>query len=253
MVNETVAVQELPEPVQKEGFFKKGETAKEYQERITPLVQKAQSVALAKQAENKLLKQRIANIEHLQEGVIPIEEYQKLEEDLSEIKQELKNEKRDSQFHRNWALETQQKLDEQEKSFSQKIAEAVKTATESLQELYDSLLDKYHSIKRKFDKLSADYDILSDSYDEIRDKYNRLKESSSNIEQMKYDWELMYVMLDNRGLSEKFRKCRDAHINGYTSMEERLEFGKQKSEQHNRQRQISGRENTKAHNQFNSR
>lgn len=239
MVNETVAIQELPEPVEKEGFFKKGETAKEYQERIAPLVQKAQSVALAKQAENKLLKQRIANIEHLQEGVVPAEDYQKLEQDLSEIKQELKREKRDSQFHRNWAIETQQKLDEQERSFPQKITEAVKKATESLQELYDSLLDKYHILKRKFDKLSADYDILSDSYDEIRDKYNRLQESSSNIEQMKYDWELMYVMLDNRGLSEKFKKCRDAHLNGYTSMEEQLEFGKQKSNQHNQQRQIS--------------
>lgn len=177
--------------------------------------------------------------------MVPVEEYQKLEEDLSEIKQELKNEKRDSQFHRSWALETQQKLDEQERSFPQKIAEAVKAATESLQELYDNLLDKYRCLKRKFDRLSADYDILSDSYDEIRDKYNRLKESSSNIEQIKYDWELMYVMLDNRGLSDKFKKCRDAHINGYTSMEERLEFGKQKSEQHNRQRQISRAETGK--------
>lgn len=253
MVNEVVAIQKLPEPVQKEGFFKKGETAKEYQERITPFVQKAQSVALAKQAENKLLKQRIANIEHLQEGVVPVEEYQKLEEDLSEIKQELKNEKRDSQFHRSWALETQQKLDEQERSFPQKIAEAVKAATESLQELYDNLLDKYRCLKRKFDRLSADYDILSDSYDEIRDKYNRLKESSSNIEQIKYDWELMYAMLDNRGLSEKFKKCRDAHINGYTSMEERLEFGKQKSNQHNQERQAGRHENVRKYHKTEAR
>ena len=53
-------------------------------------------------------------------------------------------------------------------------------------------------MKRKFDKLSADYDALSDSYDEVRRKYNSLKESSSHIEQMKYDWELMYVMLVHR-------------------------------------------------------
>lgn len=116
-----------------------------------------------------------------------------------------------------------------------------------MQELYDNLLDKYHIPKRKFDKLSADYDVLSDSCDEIRDKYNRLKVSTSNIEQMKYDWELMYVMLDSRGLSEKFKKCRDAHLNGYTSMEKRLEFGKQKSNQHNRQRQILVKENERNH------
>ena len=73
--------------------------------------------------------------------------------------------------------------------------------------MHDNLLEKYHSLKRRFDRLSKDYDILSDSYDEIRNQYNRLKESSSNIEQMKYDWELMYVMLDNRGLSEKFKNA----------------------------------------------
>lgn len=198
MVNETIVAQELPEPILKEGFFKKGETAKEYQKRITPLVQKAQSVSLAKQTENKLLKQRIASIEHLQEGMVPTEEYQKLEKDLLKIKQELKNEKRNCQFHKKWAIEAQ----------------------------------------KKFDKLSTDYNVLSNSYNKILDKYNHFKEDSSNIAQMKYDLEMMYVMLDNRGLSEKFKKCQNAHINGYTSVEEQLEFGKQKSQQHNRLQKI---------------
>ena len=110
----------IPAALSQFQYVIKGETAKEYQERITPLVQKAQSVALAKQAENELLKQRIADIDHLQEGVVPVGDYQKLEQELTKVKQELKCEKRDSQFHRNWALEVQQKLDEQERSFPQK-------------------------------------------------------------------------------------------------------------------------------------
>lgn len=102
MVNETVIEKALPEPEQKEGLFKKGERAKQYQERIAPLLHHAQSVAVAKEKENEILKNKIISIEHLQNGVVPMDTYDQANNSLVQTKLELAEIKRENKFYSNW-------------------------------------------------------------------------------------------------------------------------------------------------------
>lgn len=80
----------MPEPELKTGLFKKGESAKEYQERIAPVLSHAQSVAVAKEKENVPLKKRIADIEHLQNGVVREDVYQETLEKYTNLLKDYK-------------------------------------------------------------------------------------------------------------------------------------------------------------------
>lgn len=243
MVNEVVAVQELPEPEQKTGLFKKGESAKEYQERIAPIVSHAQSVAVAKEKENELLKKRIADIEHLQDGVVPEDVYQETLKKCNclEIKLE-ETEKREKKYHE-LAVSGQKKIEKLECSLQQKIADAVTKATMALQQTCDSLKKKYQETKGKLDTLSASHSVLEKKYVNLLKDYKALKSTAAHASDLQWENKLMYKLLRTLNQSHRIDKCREAHKNGKVSIEERMIYGTEKSQRENAQRNTAVQSN----------
>lgn len=221
MINEAASPVKLPEPEQKTGLFKKGETAAEYQERITPIIQHAHSVSVAKEAENTLLRKRIADIEHLQEGVVPADLYNKTFSELQNTKNQLDIQKRETLFCQNWALETQQKYDDLDRTLPEKISSAITKATCTLHSIIEEQKAKYQKIKQDFDKLMKDYTSLKTKYSDIQKK-------SEHIQELEYDRELMYAVMDNNGISHIYDKHKRNMKDGFI-MSARLEIAKYKS------------------------
>lgn len=236
MVNEAVTPSELPPPETKTGLFKKGETALEYQQRIAPDVQHAHAVAIAKEKENELLKKRIADIEHLQEGVVPTDLYNEAIEKMNKLEVQLERAERNEKFNRNWALEKQQKYEELERSLPQKIKDAVNQALASLQNKYNSLKKQFKETKDKLEQKTADYEALEEKYSKMSKDYRALKSASSQVENLQWENKLMYTLLKTLHQSERIDKCRTAHAKGQVSIEEKLIFGKEKSQQENSQK-----------------
>lgn len=228
MVNEAVAVHPLPTPEQKEGIFKKGETANQYKERVSPLIQHAQSVATAKEKENNLLKQKIANIEHLQKGVVPLDQHTQILEELQETKADLNSALRDKRFYSNWVVQEQTERKKLENEQPGRIAAAVKKATEALEDMYYTVRESYNSLKKKFDRLTQDYDSLFEDYEDVSRKYQELQQDSSDTQHLKRDSELMYAIMDNHGISHIYDKYKSSQKEGY-SMSGSLEIAKYKS------------------------
>ena len=239
IVNEVVTVQELPEPEQKTGLFKKGESAKEYQERIAPMVSHAQSVAVAKEKENELLKKRIADIEHLQDEVVPEDVYQEALEKCNTLENQLEvTEKREKKYHE-LVLSGQKKIEKLEGSLPQKIADAVTKVTMALQQTCDSLKKKYQETKEKLDTLSASHSVLEEKYANLLKDYKALKSTAAHASDLQWENKLMYTLLRTLNQSHKIDKCREAHKNGKISIEERMIYGTEKSQRENAQRNAS--------------
>lgn len=236
MVNETTSPINLPEPEQKAGLFKKGETAVEYQKRINPIVQHTHSVSLAKQTENELLKKRIADIEHLQEGVVPTDEYNKIFSELQDSNKKLSEQKRETLFYQNWALESQEKYDVLNRTLPEKISTAIKNATSALYAVIDEQKTKYQKLKQDFDKLLKDYTSLQTNHLDIQEKYSVLKNKSENIQNLEYDRELMYAIMDNNGISHIYDKHKKDIEDGFI-MSARLEIAKYKSRHSSKSKQ----------------
>jgi hypothetical protein len=228
MVNETVSSIKLPQPEQKTGLFKKVETAVEYRERISPVIQHAHSVCIAKQAENALLKKRITDIEHLQEGVVPADLYEKTLSELQSTKNQLEEQKKENLFCRNWAMESQKKYDDLDRTLPEKISAAITKTTSVLQAIVDEQKAKYQKINQDFDKLMKSYTSLETKYLDIQEKYSTLKKKSENIGKLEYDRELMYAIMDNNGISNIYDKHK-RNLDDGLIMGARLEIAKYKS------------------------
>ena len=179
MVNKTISPVALPDPEQKAGLFKRGETAAEYQERIIPLVQHAHSVSVSYKLENELLKKRISEIEHLQEGVVSVDLYNKTFEELQNTKHQLEKQKKKTVF----------------------------TAA-GLQTVLEDQKAKFEILKQDFDRLMKDYTALQTKYTDVQGKYSILKEKSRTFQKLEYDRELMYAILDNNGISHIYDRHR---------------------------------------------
>lgn len=228
MVNEAVSPMKLPEPEQKTGLFKKGETAMEYQDRINPLVQHAHSISVSKQLENELLKKRITDIEHLQEGVVPADVYDKALSELQSSQKQLNELKKETLFCRNWAIEAQKKYDDLNRTLPEKISAEIAKATTILQTVLDELKSKHLKLKLDFDKLQRDYTSLKTKHQDIREKYSELIEKSSNIQKLEYDRELMYAIMDNNKISHIYDKQKKDLDDGFT-MSASMEIAKYRS------------------------
>jgi FtsZ-binding cell division protein ZapB len=239
MVNESVAPVTLPDPEQKTGFFKKAETAVEYQERVTPIIQHAHSVSVAKEKENELLKKRIADIEHLQEGVVPLDLYEESVEKCHKLEQQLARAERNEKFNHNWALEEQKKFEELERSLPQKIADAVAEATSVLQEQYDSLKTRYMDVKQKYMPLVRAYSDLQREHDTLKKEHQALQNAAAHIHDLIWENKLMYTLLSTLNQAQRIDKCRAAHAKGDISIEERLIYGKENSQRANELRKTS--------------
>lgn len=231
MVNESVAAIALPNPEQKAGLFKKAETAIEYQERVTPIIQHAYSVSISKELENELLKKRIADIEHLQEGVVPEDIYTKTFSELQETRQKLDKQKKETSFYQNWALEAQKKYDDLDRTLPEKISAAVSKSTAALCTDLDEQKNKYQKLKQDFERLLKDYTSLETKHLVIQEKYTMLKEKTNHIQELEYDRELMYAVMDNNGISHIYDKHK-RDIDDGCFMSSRLEISKYKSRHH---------------------
>lgn len=242
MVNETIAPITLPEPQQKAGLFKKAETAVEYQERIVPIIQHAHSVSVSKDKENELLKKRIADIEHLQEGVVPEDVYNKTFLELQDTKKQLEEQKKETLFCQNWAMEAQKKYDDLEKTLPEKISTAIAKATAALHTVLDNQKANYFKLKQDFDRLLKDYTSLQTKHLDIQEKYSSLKKKSDHIQELEYDRELMYAVMDNNGVSHIYDKHKRNIDEGFI-MSSRLEIAKYKSrhQPHNQRSQTPHR------------
>jgi hypothetical protein len=239
LVNETVAPITLPEPEQKTGFFKKGETAIEYQERITPIVQHAHSVSVAKEKENERLKQKIADIEHLQEGVVPADLYAETLQTNQMLEQKLECALQNEKKSYNLLQETRQSYEKLERSLPKKIADAVAEATAVLQEEYNTMKARYFEIKRKYMPLMRQHNDLQKEHDSLKKQYQELLKSSSRVNDLLWENKLMYTLLTTLNQAYRIDKCRISHAKGDVSIEERLILGKDASQKENAQRAAS--------------
>lgn len=221
MVNEAVAPITLPEPKQRTGLFKKMETAIEYQEKITPIIQHAHSVSVSKELENELLKKRIADIEHLQEGVVSADIYEKTFSELQDTKEQLDKQKKETLFCRKWAMEAQKKYDDLDRTLPEKISAAIAKTTADLYIIQDELKSKYQKLKQDFDRLLKEYISLEAENLDIQKK-------SDHIQELEYDRELMYAVMDNNGISHIYDKHKRNIEDGYL-MSSHQEISKYKS------------------------
>lgn len=237
MINEAVAPVTLPDPERKTGFFQKGETASEYQERIAPIVQHAYSLSVTKEKENLLLKQRISEIEHLQEGVVPADLYDEAVQKCKTLEHELEHSLCREKKNRTLALDVQQKYEELHRSIPKQIADAVAKATDTLQKKYDSLKKKWTEMNNAFSALAEKYDILLEKYNQLSVSYKELKSTASHAADLQWENKLMYTLLSSLNQLYRIDKCRIAHAKGQTSIEEKLIYGKEKSQRENSERQ----------------
>ena len=216
MVNEAVAVTELPEPEQKTGLFKKSESALEYQQRISPEIQHLYSVAISKEKENELLKKRIADIEHLQEGVVPADLHNEAIQKINQLETRLERSERNEKY-------------------------------------YDLLKKRFKELQAKSEQKTTDYETLEEKYEFLSKKYLSLKSAASQAENLQWENKLMYTLLKTLNKSESIDKCRSAHANGKVSIEERLIYGTEKSQRENMQRTTNSTRQSSVHKQWTER
>lgn len=122
--------------------------------------------------------------------------------------------------------------------YQQRIAPDVQhaQALASLQNKYNSLKKHFKETKDKLEQKTADYEALEEKYSKMSKDYRALKSASSQVENLQWENKLMYTLLKTLHQSERIEKCRTAHAKGRVSIEEKLIFGKEKSQQENSQK-----------------
>lgn len=139
-------------------------------------------------------------------------------------------------------MEAQKKYDDLEKTLPEKISTAIAKATATLHTVLDNQKANYFKLKQDFDRLLKDYTSLQTNHLDIQEKYSSLKKKSDHIQELEYDRELMYAVMDNNGVSHIYDKHKRNIDEGFI-MSSRLEIAKYKSrhQPHNQRSQTPRR------------